>query len=144
MQWIYSHPKVFNWKLCRDSRSKEMMSSASSSISAQITLSTPVRNLPTTRETSLNINNKNLNSSRLANSRSSQGSSSGSNGHNLQRSTASTAAATGGPTMTVRSHQKIRVTVLCARSLAKRDLFRLPDPFVRVHVDGSGNFSAFF
>ena len=27
---------------------------------------------------------------------------------------------------------KIRVTVLCARNLAKRDLFRLPDPFVRV------------
>jgi E3 ubiquitin ligase SMURF1/2 len=40
--------------------------------------------------------------------------------------------------MTVRSHQKIRVTILCARSLAKRDLFRLPDPFVRVNVDGSG------
>ena len=140
MQWIYS--QVFNWKLCQDSRSK-MMSSASS-ISAQITLSTPVRNLPTTRETSLNINNKNLNSSWSANSRSSQASSSGSNSHNLQqRSTASTAAA-GGPTMTVRSHQKIRVTVLCARSLAKRDLFRLPDPFVRVHVDGSGNFSSFY
>jgi len=33
---------------------------------------------------------------------------------------------------------KIRVTVLCARNLAKRDLFRLPDPFVRVTVDGSG------
>lgn len=33
---------------------------------------------------------------------------------------------------------KIRVTVLCARNLAKRDLFRLPDPFVRVSVDGSG------
>jgi len=33
---------------------------------------------------------------------------------------------------------KIRVTVLCARNLAKRDIFRLPDPFVRVSVDGSG------
>ena len=33
---------------------------------------------------------------------------------------------------------KIRVTVLCARNLAKRDLFRLPDPFVRVVVEGSG------
>lgn len=33
---------------------------------------------------------------------------------------------------------KIRVTILCARNLAKRDLFRLPDPFVRVTVDGSG------
>lgn len=33
---------------------------------------------------------------------------------------------------------KIRVTVLCARNLAKRDLFRLPDPFVRVSVDGCG------
>ena len=30
---------------------------------------------------------------------------------------------------------KIRVTVLCARSLAKRELFRLPDPFVRITVD---------
>ena len=33
---------------------------------------------------------------------------------------------------------KIRVTVLCARNLAKRDLFRLPDPFVRVCVEESG------
>merc|ERR1719211_437104 len=33
---------------------------------------------------------------------------------------------------------KIRVTGLCARNLAKRDLFRLPDPFVRVCVDNSG------
>jgi len=31
--------------------------------------------------------------------------------------------------------QKIRITLLCARSLAKRDLFRLPDPFVRVAVE---------
>ena len=30
------------------------------------------------------------------------------------------------------------MTVLCARNLAKRDLFRLPDPFVRVSVDNSG------
>ena len=27
------------------------------------------------------------------------------------------------------------MTILCARSLAKRDLFRLPDPFVKVTVD---------
>ena len=33
---------------------------------------------------------------------------------------------------------KIRVTILCARNLAKRDLFRLPDPFVKVSVDGTG------
>ena len=33
---------------------------------------------------------------------------------------------------------KIRVTILCARNLAKRDLFRLPDPFARISVDGSG------
>jgi len=33
---------------------------------------------------------------------------------------------------------KIRVTILCARNLAKRDLFRLPDPYVRVTVDASG------
>ena len=32
---------------------------------------------------------------------------------------------------------KIRVTLLCARSLAKRDLFRMPDPFVRLTVDGT-------
>ena len=30
------------------------------------------------------------------------------------------------------------MTVLCARNLAKRDLFRLPDPLVRVSVDNSG------
>ena len=30
--------------------------------------------------------------------------------------------------------QKIRVTILCARSLVKRDLFRLPDPFVKVSL----------
>ena len=32
---------------------------------------------------------------------------------------------------------KIRVTLLCARSLSKRDLFRMPDPFVRLTVDGT-------
>ena len=42
-------------------------------------------------------------------------------------------------TMSSRSNSlKIRVTVLCARNLAKRDLFRLPDPFVRVCVEESG------
>ena len=35
--------------------------------------------------------------------------------------------------------QKIRVTVIGARSLAKRDLFRLPDPFVRITVDAGGS-----
>lgn len=36
--------------------------------------------------------------------------------------------------------QKIRVTLLCARSLAKRDIFRLPDPFAKVSVEvGSRN-----
>ncbi|CAG9135019.1 unnamed protein product [Plutella xylostella] len=34
--------------------------------------------------------------------------------------------------------QKIRLTILCARNLARRDLFRLPDPFARISVDGSG------
>merc|ERR1719210_2885820 len=34
--------------------------------------------------------------------------------------------------------QKIRITILCAKALVKRDLFRLPDPFVKVNVDGSG------
>ena len=102
-----------------------------SSITAQTTsLSTPVRSIPTPREASLNINNKNLNG-RPGNSRNPVVSPQPV-GHS-QRSVLST-----GPVMTVRSHQKIRVTVLCARSLAKRDLFRLPDPFVRVHVDGSG------
>ncbi|XP_040581330.1 E3 ubiquitin-protein ligase SMURF2 isoform X2 [Lepeophtheirus salmonis] len=33
---------------------------------------------------------------------------------------------------------KIRLTILCARNLAKRDLFRLPDPFARVDVDATG------
>lgn len=84
---------------------------------------TPTRNLG--RETALNLNNKNLNGRASNPSRQSVNPSSIS-----QRSS--------GQVMTVRSHQKIRVTVLCARSLAKRDLFRLPDPFVRVNVDGSG------
>lgn len=34
--------------------------------------------------------------------------------------------------------QKIRLTILCARNLARRDLFRLPDPFAKIAVDGSG------
>lgn len=34
--------------------------------------------------------------------------------------------------------QKIRLTILCARNLVRRDLFRLPDPFAKVSVDGSG------
>jgi len=33
---------------------------------------------------------------------------------------------------------KIRLTVLCAKSLAKKDFFRLPDPFAKISVDGSG------
>ncbi|XP_077868979.1 E3 ubiquitin-protein ligase SMURF2 [Saccoglossus kowalevskii] len=33
---------------------------------------------------------------------------------------------------------KIRLTVLCARNIAKRDFFRLPDPFAKIIVDGSG------
>ncbi|KAG8185293.1 hypothetical protein JTE90_023901 [Oedothorax gibbosus] len=33
---------------------------------------------------------------------------------------------------------KIRLTILCAKNLAKKDLFRLPDPFCKVSVDGSG------
>ncbi len=38
--------------------------------------------------------------------------------------------------------QKIRVTVIGARSLAKRDLFRMPDPFVRITVDPGGGHHA--
>ncbi|XP_055311962.1 E3 ubiquitin-protein ligase Smurf1 [Sitodiplosis mosellana] len=34
--------------------------------------------------------------------------------------------------------QKIRITILCARNLVRRDLFRFPDPFVKVSVDGTG------
>ncbi|XP_067911886.1 E3 ubiquitin-protein ligase SMURF1 isoform X1 [Heterodontus francisci] len=33
---------------------------------------------------------------------------------------------------------KIRLTVLCAKNLAKKDFFRLPDPFAKIIVDGSG------
>ncbi|XP_065214724.1 E3 ubiquitin-protein ligase SMURF2 [Planococcus citri] len=33
---------------------------------------------------------------------------------------------------------KIRLTVLCARNLARKDLFKLPDPFAKISVDGSG------
>ncbi|KAG7271158.1 hypothetical protein CRUP_002807 [Coryphaenoides rupestris] len=33
---------------------------------------------------------------------------------------------------------KLRLTVLCAKNLVKKDFFRLPDPFSKVVVDGSG------
>lgn len=33
---------------------------------------------------------------------------------------------------------KIRLTILCAKNLAKKDLFRLPDSFAKVSVEGSG------
>eukprot|EP00111_Clytia_hemisphaerica_P022419 TCONS_00065893-protein len=33
---------------------------------------------------------------------------------------------------------KYRVTLLCAKNVAKHDFFRLPDPFARIKVDGSG------
>ncbi|CAH1794803.1 unnamed protein product [Owenia fusiformis] len=33
---------------------------------------------------------------------------------------------------------KIRLTVLCGKNLAKKDFFRLPDPFAKISVDGSG------
>ncbi|XP_048870324.1 E3 ubiquitin-protein ligase SMURF1 isoform X3 [Brienomyrus brachyistius] len=33
---------------------------------------------------------------------------------------------------------KVRLTVLCAKNLVKKDFFRLPDPFAKVVVDGSG------
>ncbi|CAH1112298.1 unnamed protein product [Psylliodes chrysocephalus] len=36
------------------------------------------------------------------------------------------------------SAQKIRLTILCARNLVRKDLFRLPDPFAKISVDGSG------
>lgn len=36
------------------------------------------------------------------------------------------------------STMKIRLTVLCAKNLAKKDFFRLPDPFAKISVDGSG------
>ncbi|XP_028026988.1 E3 ubiquitin-protein ligase SMURF2 [Bombyx mandarina] len=34
--------------------------------------------------------------------------------------------------------QKIRLTIICARNLVRKDLFRLPDPFAKISVDGSG------
>nr|XP_022916768.1 E3 ubiquitin-protein ligase SMURF1 isoform X2 [Onthophagus taurus] len=34
--------------------------------------------------------------------------------------------------------QKIRLTILCAKNLVRKDLFRLPDPFAKISVDGSG------
>lgn len=37
-----------------------------------------------------------------------------------------------------RNATKIRLTILCAKNLAKKDLFRLPDPFCKISVDGSG------
>ena len=43
------------------------------------------------------------------------------------------------PTSGPNKVHKIRVSVLCARSLAKRDLFRLPDPFVKVTVETGGD-----
>lgn len=33
---------------------------------------------------------------------------------------------------------KLRLTVLCAKNLVKKDFFRLPDPFAKIVVDGSG------
>ncbi|EDV37005.1 uncharacterized protein Dana_GF11657 [Drosophila ananassae] len=33
---------------------------------------------------------------------------------------------------------KVRITILCARNLARKDLFRMPDPFAKVQVDGTG------
>uniref|UniRef100_A0A1I8Q8E3 E3 ubiquitin-protein ligase SMURF1 n=1 Tax=Stomoxys calcitrans TaxID=35570 RepID=A0A1I8Q8E3_STOCA len=33
---------------------------------------------------------------------------------------------------------KIRITILCARNLVRKDLFRHPDPFAKVQVDGTG------
>ncbi|XP_067671329.1 E3 ubiquitin-protein ligase SMURF2-like [Haliotis asinina] len=33
---------------------------------------------------------------------------------------------------------KLRLTVLCAKNLGKKDFFRLPDPFAKISVDGSG------
>ncbi|XP_067123380.1 E3 ubiquitin-protein ligase SMURF2 isoform X2 [Centruroides vittatus] len=33
---------------------------------------------------------------------------------------------------------KIRLTILCAKNLAKKDFFRLPDPFCKINVNGSG------
>uniref|UniRef100_U5EYM0 E3 ubiquitin-protein ligase SMURF1 n=1 Tax=Corethrella appendiculata TaxID=1370023 RepID=U5EYM0_9DIPT len=33
--------------------------------------------------------------------------------------------------------QKIRITILCARNLARKDIFRLPDTFAKISVDGT-------
>ncbi|XP_053684395.1 E3 ubiquitin-protein ligase SMURF2 [Sabethes cyaneus] len=33
--------------------------------------------------------------------------------------------------------QKIRITILCARNLARKDIFRLPHPFAKIQVDGT-------
>ncbi|CAH0394454.1 unnamed protein product [Bemisia tabaci] len=33
---------------------------------------------------------------------------------------------------------KLRLLILCARNLARKDLFRLPDPFAKISVEGSG------
>ncbi|XP_047474966.1 E3 ubiquitin-protein ligase SMURF1-like isoform X2 [Penaeus chinensis] len=33
---------------------------------------------------------------------------------------------------------KIRLTILCAKNLSKKDFFRLPDPFAKISVEGSG------
>uniref|UniRef100_A0A1B0AP27 E3 ubiquitin-protein ligase SMURF1 n=1 Tax=Glossina palpalis gambiensis TaxID=67801 RepID=A0A1B0AP27_9MUSC len=38
---------------------------------------------------------------------------------------------------------KIRITILCARSLIRKDLFRLPDPFAKIQVEGSGSAQVF-
>lgn len=35
-------------------------------------------------------------------------------------------------------HMKLRLTVLCAKGICKKDFFRLPDPFAKITVDGSG------
>ncbi|BFZ17439.1 hypothetical protein BsWGS_20477 [Bradybaena similaris] len=35
-------------------------------------------------------------------------------------------------------HMKIRLTVLCAKNICKKEFFRLPDPFAKITVDGSG------
>ncbi|CAG0897011.1 unnamed protein product [Cyprideis torosa] len=37
-----------------------------------------------------------------------------------------------------RNATKIRLTVLCAKNLYKKDLFRLPDPYAKILVEGSG------
>lgn len=34
--------------------------------------------------------------------------------------------------------QKIRLTIVCARNLVRKDLFRLPDPYAKISVEGSG------